>query len=60
MSQLFSAVQQNSGEVAALQQKLDDLTRFRTQVTDLVNDGTKAPVQVVAAILELARETEAQ
>lgn len=62
---LHDAVKQASGDTTALRQENEALRKensalreFRDKVVALASDGTKAPVQVVSSILDLAKQTD--
>jgi len=58
VSTLLTAVKEATGGTDALRKEVEELRDFRNKVVELVNDGTKAPVHVVAFILDLANATE--
>lgn len=58
VSSLLTAVTKATGDTDTLRKEVESLRDFRTRVVELANDGTKAPVQVVSSILDLAKATE--
>jgi hypothetical protein len=58
LSELLNAFKATSGDAADLEKDVTTLRDFRNQVDELVHDGNKAPVQVVASILNLVEETK--
>lgn len=57
---LLTVLKETNGDTEALRKENEQLRDFRSKVVELANDGTKAPVQVVATILDLVKETEKQ
>lgn len=58
LEDLLNALSATSGDTEALEQEVKTLRDFRDQVEAEVNDGNKAPIQVVASIHSLVQETK--